>query len=83
MTLRQYAVATGASAERRGQERAILAWSTAKLMRAKDIPKLEELIGRPHLDPEERAAEMRAAMRAYRQVAAERGKIRSWKQWLH
>nr|WP_323041146.1 hypothetical protein [Gemmobacter sp.] len=61
----------------------VLAWTTAILGRAKDVPALDSLIGRDRRTPAEATAELHASMQAYRQVATERGQVRSWKEWLH
>lgn len=83
LTPRQYLVVTRAAADARYAGSLQVAWITAKLMRAQKIPPLKDLMPRPPRTAEEAAAEMRASMSAYRQIAAERGKIRSWKEWRH
>ncbi|GGE26599.1 hypothetical protein GCM10011345_35730 [Gemmobacter megaterium] len=60
-----------------------MAWSTAVLGRTRTVPKLGALIAPERRSPSEAAQELRAQMRAYREVAASRGLVRSWKEWLH
>lgn len=60
-----------------------VAWTTAVLGRAKEIPPLDSLTARARRTPAEAAAELHASMQAYRQVAAEQGRVRSWNEWLH